>query len=73
MTTTADGWTDFNGISDGNLITVLLRHCHAYPVPGKRFTLGDGDGNWCVGSVQAVHDKVAYVRLDLTTWHDGPR
>lgn len=71
MTTTADGWTDFHGIRDGNLVAVSLRQCATYPQLGKRFTLGDGEGNWCVGQVESVDLTIAYVRLDLTTWRSA--
>lgn len=71
MSTTADGWADFNDISDGNLLSILMRHCNTYPVLGASYTLGDGDGNWCVGRVESVGRSVAHVRLDLTTWHNA--
>jgi SH3-like domain-containing protein len=71
VSTTADGWCDFNDIEDGNAVTVLLEHCTVYPMVGEPYTMGDGDGNWCRGHVESFNGWIARVRLDLTTWHNA--
>lgn len=71
MPTTADGWADFNDIDSRGVVTVLLKHCNAYPQVTYPFTLGDGEGNWCQGVVVEVGQKTARIRLHLDTWRNA--
>lgn len=75
--TLADIWTDFNDITDGNLITALMRHSYVDNVVIRStYTFGDGEGNWCLGTVESIEGPIIRARLDLTTWHnvdDAPR
>lgn len=69
--TTAELWADFNDIRDGNEVTVSLRHCNVMVRVGGTYSVGDGEGNWCLGTVQWVGDSYLVAQLDLTTWHNA--
>lgn len=65
---------DFNDFMEDGRLAVLLRPVlgHVLPEEGQEVELRDSDGNSCLGRIERIEDRVAYVLVDWETWVPSP-